>query len=104
MGNSGHLRVSSHSARQQRIAQHRTSLEAYEALAAELDVTPTALALAWLLSRPGVTAPVLGPRTLEQLTGSFPALDVMIDERTSGRLDELFPGPGGEAPDAYTWS
>jgi NDP-hexose C3-ketoreductase / dTDP-4-oxo-2-deoxy-alpha-D-pentos-2-ene 2,3-reductase len=73
-------------------------------LAAELDVTPTALALAWLLSRPGVAAPVLGPRTLEQLTGSFPALDVMIDERTSGRLDELFPGPGGGAPDAYTWS
>ena len=93
-----------HSAREQRIAEHRPSLEQYEALAADLDVTPTALALGWLLSRPGVTAPVLGPRTLEQLTGSFPALDITIDEQTSSKLDDLFPGPGGEAPDAYTWS
>jgi aryl-alcohol dehydrogenase-like predicted oxidoreductase len=59
---------------------------------------------AFQLARSVSASPVLGPRTLEQLTGSFPALDVMIDERTSGRLDELFPGPGGEAPDAYTWS
>jgi NDP-hexose C3-ketoreductase / dTDP-4-oxo-2-deoxy-alpha-D-pentos-2-ene 2,3-reductase len=93
-----------HNAREQRIADNRASLEKYEALAGELDVSPTALALAWLLSRPGVTAPVLGPRTLDQLNGSLPAFDVNIDDQTSGRLDELFPGPGGEAPDAYTWS
>jgi diketogulonate reductase-like aldo/keto reductase len=55
------------------------------------------LGIAWLLSRPGVTAPVLGPRTLEQLTGSFPAFDVTLDPQTVARLDELFPGPG-EAP------
>jgi NDP-hexose 2,3-enoyl reductase len=73
-------------------------------LAGELDTSPTALALAWLLSRPGVTAPVLGPRTLDQLTGSLPALDITVDDQTSSKLDELFPGPGGEAPDAYTWS
>jgi aryl-alcohol dehydrogenase-like predicted oxidoreductase len=93
-----------HSAREQRIAEHRDSLGQYEALAAHLGVTPTALALAWLLSRPGVTAPVLGPRTLDQLTGSLPALDITIDGPTSSTLDKLFPGPGGEAPDAYTWS
>lgn len=86
-----------HSAREQKIAEHRDSLEAYEQLATDLQVTPTALALAWLLSRPGVTAPVIGPRTLEQLTGSFPALDVTLDAQTLARLDELFPGPG-EAP------
>jgi NDP-hexose 2,3-enoyl reductase len=72
-------------------------------LAAELGVTPTALALGWLLSRPGITALVLGPRTLEQLTGSFPAFDVTIDEQVDRTLDDLFSGPGGEAPDAYTW-
>jgi aryl-alcohol dehydrogenase-like predicted oxidoreductase len=92
-----------HSAREQRIADNRASLEQYEALADELDVTPTALALAWLLSQPGVTAPVLGPRTLDQLTGSLPALDIVIEDKTSSQLDELFPSPGGEAPDAYTW-
>ena len=91
-----------HSAREKRIADNLTRLQAYEDLAAELDLTPTVLALAWLLSRPGVTAPVLGPRTLEQLTGSFPALDVTLEPQTLTRLDELFPGPG-EAPDAYTW-
>ena len=85
------------------IAEHRASLEQYEALASRLDITTTTLALAWLLSRPGVTAPVLGPRTLEQLTGSLPALDVSLDAQTLFDLDKLFPGPG-EAPDAYTWS
>ncbi|HEY5845179.1 MAG TPA: aldo/keto reductase [Microlunatus sp.] len=91
-----------HSAREQRIADNLTRLQAYEDLAAELELSPTVLALAWLLSRPGVTAPVLGPRTVEQLTGSFPALDVTVEPQTLARLDELFPGPG-EAPDAYTW-
>ena len=66
-------------------------------------LAPSTLALAWLLSRPGVTAPVVGPRTLEQLTGALPALDVELSQETETRLDELFPGPGGEAPDAYTW-
>jgi NDP-hexose 2,3-enoyl reductase len=91
-----------HSAREKLIADNLTRLQAYEAIAADLDLTATVLALAWLLSRPGVTAPVLGPRTLEQLTGSLPALDATLDPQAVARLDELFPGPG-EAPDAYTW-
>ena len=45
---------------------------------------------------------MLGPRTLDQLTASFPALDVTLEPRTLARLDELFPGPG-QVPDAYTW-
>jgi NDP-hexose 2,3-enoyl reductase len=91
-----------HSAREKLIADNLTRLQAYEAIAADLDLTATVLALAWLLSRPGVTAAVLGPRTLEQLTGSLPALDATLDPQAVARLDELFPGPG-EAPDAYTW-
>jgi NDP-hexose C3-ketoreductase / dTDP-4-oxo-2-deoxy-alpha-D-pentos-2-ene 2,3-reductase len=81
----------------------RQALTAYTDLAAALDTTPTVLALAWLLSRPGVTAPVLGPRTLEHLTGSVPAVDLSISDEISARLDALFPGPGGPAPEAYTW-
>ena len=91
-----------HSAREQRIAAHRDSLQQYETLAAELDTTPTALALAWLLSRPGVTAPVLGPRTVEQLTSSLFAVDLTLEASTLVELDALFPAPG-EAPEAYTW-
>jgi NDP-hexose C3-ketoreductase / dTDP-4-oxo-2-deoxy-alpha-D-pentos-2-ene 2,3-reductase len=93
-----------HSTREQRIAANLTRLQQYEELAAELGVTPAALALGWLLSRPGVTAPVLGPRTVDQLTGALPALDLTLDDQTHDTLDKLFPGPGGEAPDAYTWS
>ncbi len=92
-----------HSTRERRIAANLDRLQQYEDLAAGLDVTPAALALGWLLAQPGVTAPVLGPRTLDQLTGALPALDVGLEEETLATLDTLFPGPGGEAPDAYTW-
>lgn len=92
-----------HDARQKRIADNRTRLGAYEELAAALNVAPTTLALAWLLSQEGVTAPVLGPRTLEQFSTALPALETTLDETTLSRLDQLFPGPGGAAPDAYAW-
>lgn len=91
-----------HTARQTRITHNLTRVSEYEALARELDLTPTVLGLAWLLSRPGVAAPILGPRTLEHLTGSLPAVDVRLDAATLDRLDQLFPGPG-QAPDSYTW-
>ncbi len=83
----------------------RETIEAYEKLAAELGVDPAQLALAWLLSRPGVTAPIVGPRTLEQLDNSLRALDVKLDDRTLARLDELFPpvGDGGPGPEAWAW-
>jgi aryl-alcohol dehydrogenase-like predicted oxidoreductase len=61
------------------------------------------VAVAWLLHRPGVTAPIIGPRTAEQLRGSLRALDVTLDERTLKALDEIWPGPGGAAPEAYAW-
>jgi NDP-hexose C3-ketoreductase / dTDP-4-oxo-2-deoxy-alpha-D-pentos-2-ene 2,3-reductase len=50
-----------------------------------------------------VTAPIIGPRTVQQLDGSLRALDLALDDDTLGRLDEIFPGPGGPAPEAYAW-
>jgi len=44
------------------------------------------------------------PHPSSSLTGSLAALDVTLDNDFEDRLDELFPGSGGEAPDAYTWS
>jgi NDP-hexose 2,3-enoyl reductase len=84
---------------------NREAVEAYEKLAAELGVDPADLALAWLLSRPGVTAPIVGPRTLEQLDNSLRALDITLDDETLTRLDELFPpiGKGGPGPEAWAW-
>jgi aryl-alcohol dehydrogenase-like predicted oxidoreductase len=61
------------------------------------------VALAWLLRNPVVTAPIIGPRTNEQLTGSMRALELKLDEASLKKLNEIFPGPGGEAPEAYAW-
>ena len=64
---------------------------------------PANVALAWLLQQPAVTAPIIGPRTLEQLDRSMRALEIRLDEDALKRLDEIFPGPGGPAPEAYAW-
>ena len=64
---------------------------------------PADVALAWLLRRPEVTAPIIGPRTMDQLTGSLRALELTLDAQTLERLDRIWPGPGGEAPEAYAW-
>ncbi|MDG4763476.1 aldo/keto reductase [Solwaraspora sp. WMMD406] len=87
------------------LAEHRGTIEAYEKFCAELGHEPADVALAWLLSRPGVTAPIIGPRTIAQLDGALGALDVTLDEATLQRLDELFPpvGQGGPGPEAWAW-
>ena len=64
---------------------------------------PSEVALAWLLAQPGVTAPIIGPRTEEQLTQAVLGLDVQLGDAELVRLDQIFPGPGGAAPEAYAW-
>ena len=88
---------------QQQVAKHRAKLEAWEGLCRELGEQPADVALAWLLGRPAVTAPIIGPRTMEQLTGSLRALEIKLEEAVLTKLDEIFPGPGGAAPEAYAW-
>ncbi|MFQ5932231.1 MAG: aldo/keto reductase [Nitrospiraceae bacterium] len=88
---------------QKEIAQHRRKLDAYEKLCAGLGEQPAEVALAWLLHQKGVTSPILGPRTLEQLNGSLRALSLTLKSESLKRLDEIFPGPGGPAPEAYAW-
>jgi len=87
----------------EQIEKNRDKLEAYESLCAELGEEPATIALAWLLHNPVVTAPITGPRTMEQLEGSLRALEVTLSQETLQRLDEIFPGPGGPAPEAYAW-
>jgi aryl-alcohol dehydrogenase-like predicted oxidoreductase len=88
---------------QQDIERQRAKLEAYEGLCKELGEQPADVALAWLLSNPVVSAPIIGPRTLDQLTGSLRALEIPLANEALARLDQIFPGPGGEAPKAYAW-
>ncbi|MDG6107548.1 aldo/keto reductase [Dactylosporangium aurantiacum] len=87
------------------LEKHRASIEAYEKLAASMEVDPSNLALGWLLAQDGVTAPIIGPRTIEQLDSTLGALEVRLDEATLQRLDELFPpvGNGGPGPEAWAW-
>lgn len=86
-----------------KIERFRPQLEAYEGLCQELSADPSHVALAWLLKNPVVTAPIVGPRTLSQMTDALKALDVSLDDETIARLDEIWPSPGGEAPKAYAW-
>jgi aryl-alcohol dehydrogenase-like predicted oxidoreductase len=50
-----------------------------------------------------VTAPIIGPRRADQLDGALRALEITLDDAALARLDEIFPGPGGAAPEAYAW-
>jgi aryl-alcohol dehydrogenase-like predicted oxidoreductase len=89
--------------RQEDIVKYRPQLEAWEKFCQELGEKPADVALAWLLANPVVTAPIIGPRTLDQLTGALRALEIKLDEAAMKKLDEIWPGPGGAAPEAYAW-
>ena len=86
----------------QDLEENRAALEAYEGFCRELGETPADVGLAWLLHQPAVTAPIVGPRTMEQLDGSLHALAVRLDDDALGRLDEIFPGYK-PAPLEYAW-
>ncbi|MFQ3684574.1 aldo/keto reductase [Roseiflexus sp.] len=87
----------------ERIDKHRPQLEAYEGFCRELGEQPADVALAWLLRQPAVTAPIIGPRTVEQLNASLRALEMTLSDDALARLDAIWPGPGGPAPEAYAW-
>ena len=85
------------------INENRHKLENYETFCKQLGEPPAAVALAWLLHNPIVSAPIIGPRTIEQLESTLRATEIALDEGALKKLDEIFPGPGGEAPKAYAW-
>lgn len=80
----------------------RNRIEAYEELLAKHGLEPGEVALAWLLTRPGVTGPIVGPRTKDQLDSALRALELELSEELLTSLDEIFPGPG-PAPEAFAW-
>jgi len=87
------------------LEENRAAVEEFEKLAAGLGEDPANVALAWLLSRPGVTAPIIGPRTMEQLDGPLRALEITLSDETLAALDRIFPpiGTGGPGPEAWAW-
>ena len=87
----------------EKLAKHGPQIEAWERFCHDRGEEPADVAVAWTLANPVVTAPIIGPRTIEQLTGALRALEVRLDAAAMKRLDEIWPGPGGEAPEAYAW-
>ena len=85
------------------IEKFRTQLQQYETLCTELGEQPADVAMSWLLHNPAVTAPIIGPRTLDQLASSLNAFELKLTIETLNRLDQIWPGPGGQAPEAYAW-
>jgi aryl-alcohol dehydrogenase-like predicted oxidoreductase len=85
------------------IKNSRSKIESYEALCSKLGEKPAIVAQAWLLAQPVVTAPIVGPRTQEQLDDALKALDITLPDETLKELDAICPGPGGPAPEAFAW-
>ena len=97
-------RTGSRSARaQESFEKHRTQLEAFAAFCETLGEPQDVVALAWLLANPAVTAPIIGPRTMAQFEDALRAVEVKLDAEAMAKLDEIFPGPGKPAPEAYSW-
>jgi aryl-alcohol dehydrogenase-like predicted oxidoreductase len=99
-GSSGQRRGSAQA--QRRAESMRPQLDRWEQLCRDLGEEPSAVGLAWLLHRPGVTAPVVGPRTIGQLGGALHATSIEMSPEILEQLDTIFPGPG-PAPEAYAW-
>ena len=87
---------------QETLRREHARVEAYEKLCRDLGHEPGVVALAWVLGRPGLTGPIIGPRTIEQLDSALKALDVTLDEGTLADLDKIFP-PHKASPEDYAW-
>lgn len=87
---------------QNQLEKNRDKIEKWEALCRDLNEKPADVALAWMLQNPVVTAPIIGPRTLEQLEGSLRALEIQLSEETNAKINEIFPGKK-TSPEDYAW-
>ncbi len=88
---------------QNSVEKLKPQISAYENLCKEIGRQPADVALAWVLNNPVVTAPIIGPRTLQQLEENCAVLNLDLGEETLTKLDEIWPGPGNQAPEAYAW-
>jgi aryl-alcohol dehydrogenase-like predicted oxidoreductase len=76
-------------------------IETLTTMAQEKNCTPSQLALAWCMNQPGITSPIIGPRTFDQLTDNLGALDVTLTDDDRTKLDALAPPADFTIPD-YT--
>jgi aryl-alcohol dehydrogenase-like predicted oxidoreductase len=81
----------------------RAQIEKYENYCREIGQRPAVVALSWILNNQAITSPIVGPRTIQQLDENISALDFKLTEENLKKLDEIWPGPGNQAPEAYAW-
>jgi aryl-alcohol dehydrogenase-like predicted oxidoreductase len=93
----------SREALQKSVEKLHPQIEAYEKLCKDINIKPADVALAWMLNNPVITSPIIGPRTLEQFEQSVEAVNIKLSDDTIKKLDEIWPGPGNQAPEAYAW-
>ncbi|MBC9727173.1 aldo/keto reductase [Streptomyces sp. TRM68367] len=80
----------------------RAQIQSYEDLLDKHGLEPGEAALAWLLTRPGVTGPIVGPRTADQLESALRAVELELSDEVLSGLDEIFP-TAGPSPEAFAW-
>ncbi len=83
--------------------KYAAQISQYEEFCKDMGEIPANVALAWLLANPVVTAPIVGPRKMEQLTESLRAVEIKFTPEQMAKLDEIWPGPKGESPEAFAW-
>lgn len=85
-----------------KLKNNHQQIEKWENYCDEIGEDPANTALAWLLNQPGVTAPIIGPRTIQQLDESIRSLEIKFNEELLSKLDKIFP-PAGKSPEYYAW-
>jgi aryl-alcohol dehydrogenase-like predicted oxidoreductase len=85
-----------------KLKENRDQIEKWENFCHDIGEDPANTALAWLLAQPGITSPIIGPRTLQQLETSIRALEILFNEESLSKLDAIFP-PAGQSPQYYAW-
>jgi aryl-alcohol dehydrogenase-like predicted oxidoreductase len=80
----------------------RGKIQAYEDLCDKHGLEPGDVGLAWLLTRPAVTGPIVGPRTAGQLDSALRAVELELSAEVLAALEEIFPGTG-PSPEAFAW-
>ncbi len=86
-----------------KVQKMKNQLESYEKLCEDLGEAPANVALAWMLKNETIASPIIGPRTIEQVRETLRAVEIKLDDATMKKLDEIWPGPGNQAPEAYAW-
>lgn len=86
-----------------KVQKMKNQLESYEKLCEDLEEAPANVALAWMLKNETIASPIIGPRTIEQVRETLRAVEIKLDGATMKKLDEIWPGPGNQAPEAYAW-